>query len=75
MVGWGPWAWGGFAGWWMVVGMLVPWLLLAGLIWLVWSLAGRQKVHGAALEALQLRYVRGEISKEEYQAMRQELRR
>jgi putative membrane protein len=62
--------------------MMVLWLLvLAGLAWLVWWFLGRdgwRLPSGAgrgetALDILKRRYARGEITKEEYERMKQDL--
>jgi putative membrane protein len=75
MWGWGPW-------WWGLV-MLVFWILiLIGLVLLIiWLIRQFTQASGAggrsgtnrALEILQERYARGEITREEYEAMRRDL--
>jgi len=74
--GWEPWGWG------MMVVMAVSWLLLlAGLAWVIWwgyTRAGGQRplLSGgpeSALDILQKRFARGEITREQYREMRQEL--
>jgi uncharacterized membrane protein len=75
-VGWmmGSWGWGGCGGWAMWLGLLASWLFLGGLAVLVYVLVTRAGASRAALDELQLRYVRGEIGKEEYETLRRELR-
>lgn len=83
----GPWmGWGGFGfGWWgilMVITMLLFWgLIIGGVVLLfIWLLrqgrpaepgigAGRSR----ALEILQERYAKGEITREEYEQMRRDI--
>ncbi len=76
---WGGWchpaAWGGAgAGWWGFVLTLVFWGLLFGtLIWAAGRFFPRARPAGAASEALdvlRLRYARGEISREEFEAIK-----
>lgn len=82
----GPWGGGmmwGWGNWWWGLIMMIFWLLiLAGFVFLmVWAL--RQIVHregapmGAsrALEILQERYARGEITREQYLQMREDISR
>ncbi|GIV69886.1 MAG: hypothetical protein KatS3mg048_3118 [Caldilinea sp.] len=75
----GPWGWSGmWFGWLLMVGFTVAVILL--IVWLVrLSATGRNENTGesrvaqrneSALEILQARYARGEISKEEYLEMR-----
>lgn len=75
----GPWGWSGmWFGWLLMVGFTVAVILL--IVWLVrLSAPGRNENTGesrvaqrneSALEILQARYARGEISKEEYLEMR-----
>ncbi len=74
MGGWGP----GF-GWWGLV-MMVFWVLfIIGIVllvaWIVRQLAAGPSVTGRsrALEILQERYARGEITREQYEQMRRDL--
>ncbi len=75
---------GGFGGGGMLFGgliMLAFWvLIIGGAVWLVWALArGGQFSLGAGvsqqkpLEILQARYAKGEITKEQYEAMKRDL--
>lgn len=69
------WEWGG-----MLLGMLVPLVLLGLGIWVVVSLTARagrseKQTPAAALEILEQRFARGEISADEFRTMRQELTR
>ncbi len=80
----GPWGggmMGGWSAWWWGLIMMIFWLLiLIGLVLLVvWAI--RQIVHregvptgtSRALEIVQERYARGEISREQYEQMRRDL--
>jgi putative membrane protein len=64
-------------GWWMVFGsiwMLVFWvLLIAGAAWVVTGLF--QRSGRSPLDIAQERYARGELSREEFQRMREDLQR
>lgn len=78
----GSWGWGGMMG---GLGMVAFWVLVIALVvWAVQSLAGnrgrQQPPAGpaggerpSALEILQARYARGEVSREEYEAIRRDL--
>ncbi len=76
------WGWGGW-GWWSPIWgivMLVFWLLvLAGLglvvLWFVRQIRPGEAAAGRsrALEILQERYARGEITREQYEQMRRDL--
>ncbi len=90
MMGWG-WGtgWGGAGGWWGVLMTLAMWAIPLGLIFLfVWALAPRfggganagvlrQGGGGgrAALDIIEERYARGEISRDEFQRLKEDLRR
>ena len=71
----GPWFWG--PGWWPFgpLLMLVFWVIVIGLVvgairrW-GWSYALRPD---SALETLRMRYAKGEIGREEFEAMRRDL--
>jgi putative membrane protein len=84
MGGWwsgGPWAggrWGG--GWWMpLFGMFFWLLILAGIALVVTTLVRRESqaapgsAHEAPLEILKRRLAKGEITREEYEAIKKEL--
>lgn len=64
-------------GWLMMILVVVFWLLvIGGVVWLVVWLAGRTNLRSTSetpLEILKMRYARGEITREEYERMRQEL--
>ena len=67
---WGPWGIG------MMLMMLVFWgliivVLVLGIRWLVTQ--GREPRPDSALDILRQRYARGEITKEQFEAMKQEL--
>lgn len=68
------WGWGG-----MILGILVPLLVLGLIIWGAVSVAlrGSRPAAGgsSALEILEQRFARGEISAEELRNMRQELQK
>lgn len=70
----GFWGWGGYGGWVGILGTVAMWLVIGGIIWLVWALGSRAGAHTTVTEALQLRYARGEITKEQYDKLRSELR-
>lgn len=86
--GWGP-GWTGAGGWWGVLMMLAMWAIPLGLIFLVvWAVGPRlggggnaDRRHGGggsdqtALEIAEARYARGEISREEFQRFKEDLRR
>lgn len=78
MMGWGGYGWG----WWgilMGIAMLLFWVLvIGGIAWLVISLLrqGQPAVStggGRALDILQERYAKGEITREQYEQMRRDL--
>lgn len=66
-------------GWWMVFGtiwVLLFWGALIGLVvWAVNRLTERHPAAPTPLEIARERYARGEISREEYEQMRQALER
>jgi putative membrane protein len=71
-----PWMWGA-GGLLMMLMMVVFWgvviaAIVIGLRWLVSQ--GRQQQPDRALDILRERYARGELSKEEFEARRQDLR-
>ncbi len=61
-------------GWWMLFGTLWMIIFWGAIIWLVvWgvgSLAGLRKSGADAMEIARQRYARGEITREEYEAIR-----
>jgi len=73
--GGGPWFWG--PGWWPLgpLLMLVFWAIMIGLVvgamrrW-GWGQAPRRD---SALEILRMRYAKGEIARDEFEAMRRDL--
>ena len=72
MMGWGGMGFGWFFG---LLNMLLILALLAGLFYLglrAWGGGGGPK-KDAALEALRLRYARGELDEETYRRLRKEL--
>ncbi len=73
------WAWwhSGFGLAAMILWMVLFWgLLIGGVIWLIVALNRREVTAGgdAARDILQQRYARGEITREQYDEMRRELR-
>lgn len=87
MMGWGS-GWNGAWGWWGVLMMLAMWAIPLGLIFLgIWAIAprfgggrdgGGREGGGSAqtgLEIAEARYARGEISREEFQRIKEDLRR
>ncbi|MCX7624477.1 MAG: SHOCT domain-containing protein [Thermomicrobium sp.] len=73
MWGWGNW-------WWGLLMMLFWLLILVGIVllvvWIVRQLAHREGPTGGtsrALEILQERYARGEITREQYEQMRRDI--
>ncbi|MHB1001120.1 MAG: SHOCT domain-containing protein [Armatimonadota bacterium] len=64
-------------GWLMMIIITIFWLLiLAGIVILVIWLVNRNKTPGAgenALDILNKRYARGEINREEYERMKQDI--
>jgi putative membrane protein len=77
MTGWGM----GFGGIWMMLVMVLAWaLIIVGAIWLLAALfpkasGGNRDAQSGdnALTILQQRYARGEITKEEYEAIRHDI--
>ena len=75
----GPWFHWGFAGWWLMpVGMIVFWgLIIWGIIALLRANCRRSGVDSgaeharSAMEILKARYVRGEITREEFEEKKQ----
>lgn len=70
----------GFSPWWGVLMMVLWVLVIGGIVALVfWALRERQVLptgrvrESEALEILKQRYAKGEISREEYERMRQDL--
>ncbi len=64
-------------GWWMVFGglwMVFFWVLLIGAIaWLISRIAGDRTADRDALEVAKQRYARGEISREDFQRISEDL--
>ena len=65
----------GMGGWGMFAMMLVWIVLPVALIWLISSLVvqGKQETKPGAKEILEQRYASGELSREEFQQMKQDL--
>jgi putative membrane protein len=70
MMGPGMMARGGYAGF----GVLTMVLLLGGLALIVWALTRGQKSSETPLEILKTRLAKGEISKEQYEGLKEALR-
>ena len=73
---WGNGAWTGIGAWLMLLMMIVPLLILAGLGYVVYRSAvnnPEQQTDGA-LEELRRAYARGDISDEEFERRRKKLR-
>ena len=67
---------GAFMGFWAIFALLVLALLVVGVVWLVRTLAGPGPAGDAtstARQELDLRYARGELTREEYQQRRADL--
>jgi putative membrane protein len=62
---------------WWLIGIALLVLLVLGIVWLSRQLGspGRESPGGEALRELELRYARGEIDRDTYLAMRDDLRR
>lgn len=78
----GPWHMGGGWGWWMLVGwlwMLAFWaLVIWAVVYLTRRLAGppeRPAANRTALEILEERYARGELTDDEFERARQRILR
>lgn len=78
----GPWMMGGWGGtvspWWVALSFIFSLLVLAGIgLLVVWAVrqvgAGGGGRSARALEVLQERYARGEITREQYEQMRRDL--
>ncbi|MBI4715245.1 MAG: SHOCT domain-containing protein [Nitrospirae bacterium] len=71
--------WGGGMGLWMVFGLFLWILLIAGIVlfvvWLVQKTAGggERRAEETALEILKKRYAKGEISKAEYEEKKRDI--
>lgn len=66
----GPWSWLG------PISMIIFWVLVVGGVALLlrsWWTPSRSQEPDQALSILERRYASGEVSREEYQAMRQDL--
>ena len=66
---------GGFMWFWLIFALLVLALLVVGVVWLIRTLAGPGpgSATSAARQELDLRYARGELTREEYQQRRADL--
>jgi putative membrane protein len=67
---------GGFMWFWLIFAVVVLALLVVGVVWLVRTLAGPGpggSTTSAARQELDLRYARGELTREEYQQRRADL--
>jgi putative membrane protein len=64
---------GAFMWFWLIFAVLVLALLVVGVVWLVRTLAGPGSATSAARQELDLRYARGELTREEYQQRRADL--
>jgi putative membrane protein len=74
MMLWGEYGWGMGFGW---IWMIIFWaLVIVGVVYLVKFIARsaqREERHDAPLDILKKRYAKGEISKEEFEKMRDDL--
>ena len=71
MMHWGEYGWGMGFGW---VFMIVFWVfVIMGVIFLIRIISGSTKKEETALEILKKRYARGDLTKEEYDRMRDDL--
>jgi putative membrane protein len=75
MMGGGMMGGGAFMWLWAIFAILLLGLLVVGVVWLVHSLArpGPGSTTSAARQELDLRYARGELTREEYQQRRADL--
>lgn len=64
---------GAFMWFWALFAVVVLALLVVGVVWLVRTLAGTGSATGTARQELDLRYARGELTREEYQQRRADL--
>jgi putative membrane protein len=73
MMHWGDygWGWGMGFGW---LSMIIFWVLvIMGIVFIVRMIAGGEKKNEAALDILKMRYAKGEISKEEFDAKKKDI--
>lgn len=71
MMGWG---WGAGFHWLGFIWMLLFWVaIIGGAVWVVNGLTRRARPGAGALEILDERYARGELSREQYVAMKADL--
>jgi putative membrane protein len=75
MMGGGMMGGGAFMWFWAIFAVLVLALLVVGVVWLVRTLAGPSpgSATSTARQELDLRYARGELTREEYQQRRADL--
>ena len=67
---------GAFGGWWMVLSMGAGVLILALLLWAVFSMVGtaqQGRTEATALDVLKKRYAAGEISQAEFEVAKRSL--
>jgi len=72
MMGWG------FGGWFGPIIMIVFWaLVILGIVYLVRAIAGSRKVgkDESAIDIARKRYAKGEITKEEFESLREDLKK
>ncbi len=75
MMNWGNYGWGMGFGW---IYMIVFWaLVILGIAYIIKLIAGREVKDGkeSALDILKKRYAKGEITKEEYEKMKDDLKK
>lgn len=75
MMHWGDYSWGlgmGFGFGWLF--MIVFWgLVILGIVFIIKMIAGGPKKEETALDILKKRYAKGEITKDEYDSMKDDL--
>ncbi len=71
MMHWGEYGWGMGFGW---VLMIIFWVLvIMGVVFLIRIISGSAKKEETALDILKKRYAKGDITREEYDRMRDDL--